>query len=97
MQSTGHSSMHALSLMSTQGSAIVYVTASPQRILHVLVRWAAVRPAAGSPPSDGKAFQLLILDVSHTRQPLGWSAGLPRAMRPVAHRRRVQDVPPGWA
>src|SRR4029077_7264804 len=26
MQSTGHSSIHALSLMSTQGSAIVYVT-----------------------------------------------------------------------
>src|SRR4051812_39789948 len=26
MQSTGHSSMHALSLISTQGSAIVYVT-----------------------------------------------------------------------
>src|SRR6195952_955867 len=26
MQSTGHSSMHALSLMSTQGSAMVYVT-----------------------------------------------------------------------
>src|ERR1700738_726237 len=30
MQSTGHSSMHALSLMSTQGSAITYVTRSPQ-------------------------------------------------------------------
>src|SRR5688572_7903489 len=27
MQSTGHSSMHALSLTSTQGSAITYVTA----------------------------------------------------------------------
>src|ERR1700730_19403026 len=42
MQSTGHSSMHALSLMSTQGSAIVYVT----DISSMYCVWAAVRLAA---------------------------------------------------
>src|SRR5450756_357761 len=31
MQSTGHSSMHALSLTSTQGWAITYVTGTPSR------------------------------------------------------------------
>src|SRR6478736_4753063 len=47
MQSTGHSSIHALSLMSTQGSAIVYVT----EVSSISCQWAAgllVGPAENS-------------------------------------------------
>src|ERR1700761_2757752 len=40
MQSTGHSSMHALSLMSTHGSAMVYVTDVSSMYCSM---WAAVR------------------------------------------------------
>ena len=43
MQSTGHSSIHALSLRSTQGSAIVYVTGAPRSP----VQWAAALSGQG--------------------------------------------------
>src|SRR4051812_207788 len=86
MQSTGHSSIHALSLMSTQGSAMVYVTdVSP-------VQWAAGRLGPGSDHREGKyampipgrlsqcvltwrtaprgGVRLLILDVADTSRPV---------------------------
>src|ERR1700742_2565147 len=82
MQSTGHSSIHALSLMSTQGSAIVYVT----EVSSISCQWgrhgrARRKVAAKYPlPVLGHASQcaltlrrpvkgsawLLILDVAHT-------------------------------
>src|SRR6516225_5570657 len=59
MQSTGHSSMHALSLMSTQGSAIVYVTDVSSRSPPCTAWWAAVRSAATLRPPRTK---LLVTD-----------------------------------
>src|ERR1700742_2014938 len=47
MQSTGHSSMHALSLMSTHGSAMVYVTDVSSVYCSM---WAAVRSPRRSRP-----------------------------------------------
>src|SRR6185295_5033030 len=46
MQSTGHSSMHALSLMSTQGSAIVYVT----EVSSISCQWGC--QSGSSPPKS---------------------------------------------
>src|SRR5947209_19329169 len=66
MQSTGHSSIHALSLMSTQGAAIVYVT----DISSMYCVWAAVQLARRFGRCSD-SIRLLILDVAHTRQPLG--------------------------
>src|SRR6516162_2408257 len=74
MQSTGHSSMHALSLMSTQGSAIVYVTDVSSRSPPCTAWWAAVRSAATLGRRE-QSFWLLILDVAHTRQPVGTRLG----------------------
>src|SRR6202034_2281385 len=72
MQSTGHSSIQALSLRSTQGSAIVYVTKvssrSPAGCLAEPV--GADHSGEGNFPAMTMSW-LLILDVAYTTQAPG--------------------------
>jgi hypothetical protein len=55
MQSTGHSSMHALSLMSTQGWAIVYVTCVSSTF-RLFACHGLLLPRRGAPRPFNKAF-----------------------------------------
>src|ERR1700744_526878 len=74
MQSTGHSSIHALSLMSTQGSAIVYVIDVPSRSPGCCLAEPVGAGPVGSGPIGLGNFPavtmswLLILDVAYTTQ-----------------------------
>src|ERR1700733_11602571 len=77
MQSTGHSSIHALSLMSTQGSAIVYVIDVPSRSPGCCLAEPVGAEPNGSRPIGLGNFPamtmswLLILDVAYTTQAPG--------------------------
>src|SRR5271168_3496446 len=95
MQSTGHSSIHALSLMSTQGWAIVYVTYVSSTFRSFACHGLLLASPRRSPAVQ-QGFRLLILDVAHTRQLHGthsritWrqaSRWRPRLLSPALPRR----------
>src|SRR5439155_19916610 len=58
MQSTGHSSTHALSITSTHGSAMMYVTARPLAL--TLAAGAAPRTRGGYEPSIPRRWSIVL-------------------------------------
>src|SRR6478752_5677088 len=78
MQSTGHSSMHALSLRSTQGSAMVYVTGTPQVLSINVINGGCLCTGVGE---------------NSLQYPMRIRGGLPQpALTSCAHRRGARAV-----